>query len=353
MAEERVDDGMIEIGDPTEDSPVPESPPRVVIEYRERGVPWMLIPPLLVISAVGAVLLYLKVAPHAKAPHPTPLVRAIDPPAPLEVPSALPASPIDPVKEPAPVPPVDKPAEVASPPPVEAVVPPVDSAPPPPEPAKVADPAPFPRVQGLGFDPKALEAGVKAEAPADPSLAPAAKEDRPEERDLPREVDPELLPPDPRLARIRQKKRVDESIKKAEADRLRFHSELAAICKKFREDAGPEILELYKRFDTSVEPTSKKRAALLLGASGPMAGADRATRIDLLRSLGYPEPVILDDLYNSYEVRKLNERGGPSTKSEALYMSALFLIRHPPAKPNPASRAVSAARPNQGNRPSP
>ena len=353
MAEERVDDGMIEIGDPTEDSPVPEAPPRVVIEYRERGVPWMLIPPLLLTSALGAFLLYPKLAPYARAPQPTPLVRAIVPPEPHDAPPALPDSPNPPVKDPVPVSPIEKPAEVALAPPVDPVVPPVDPVPPPPETDKVADPAPFPRVQGLGFDPKALEAERNGEAPADPSLAPAAQEARPEERDMPREVDPDLLPPDPRLGRIRQQQRVAESIKKAEADRTRFHTELAAVCRKFREDSGPEILELYKGYDTNVEPVSKKRAALLLGKTGPMAGADRETRINLLRSLGYPEPVILDDLFNSYEIHKINERGGPTSKGEAMYRAALFLIRHPPARPKSASRAVSAARPDPDARQSP
>ena len=53
MAEEPVDDEMIEIGDPTEEPSAAEPPPQVVIEYRERGVPWMLIPPMIVVSAVA------------------------------------------------------------------------------------------------------------------------------------------------------------------------------------------------------------------------------------------------------------------------------------------------------------
>ena len=37
MSEGPVNDGMIEIGDPTEESPTTESPPQVVIQYHERG----------------------------------------------------------------------------------------------------------------------------------------------------------------------------------------------------------------------------------------------------------------------------------------------------------------------------
>src|SRR6185312_162153 len=129
----------------------------------------------------------------------------------------------NPSVEPTPSPVVEKPKEAASIPPDSAPVPvvtppalpvapvePPTVAPPAPAPEKTPDPVAFPRVQGLGFDPKALEADRKPEAPADPALAPAAQERRPEEpargmerpavpdeRERPREVDPELLPPDP------------------------------------------------------------------------------------------------------------------------------------------------------------
>ena len=80
MSEERVDDGMIEIGDPTEEPTYPEGPTRVVIEYRERGVPWMLIPPLLVLSAVGAMVAYHKWFPQANRSLASRPVMAIDAP---------------------------------------------------------------------------------------------------------------------------------------------------------------------------------------------------------------------------------------------------------------------------------
>ena len=56
MTEPRPDDAMLEIGDIDEDPTAPAGPegPRVVIEYRDRGVPWMLIPPLLAMAAVVA-----------------------------------------------------------------------------------------------------------------------------------------------------------------------------------------------------------------------------------------------------------------------------------------------------------
>jgi hypothetical protein len=51
-------DHLIEIGDPEEEPvvPIPPSAPQVVIEYRDRGLPWMLVLPLLVTAAALAVM---------------------------------------------------------------------------------------------------------------------------------------------------------------------------------------------------------------------------------------------------------------------------------------------------------
>jgi hypothetical protein len=350
MVDGHANDEMIEIGDPTEEAPVPESPPRVVIEYRERGVPWMLIPPLLVLSAVGAILAYPRLAPpglrsHATAPVSTDATRPV---------AVLPTSPaMAPNPDPSVVGPTDEGSDSQIPTivPVAPLTPPVAPIEPPAAPETNPAPASFPRVDGLGFDPKALETERKADA----AIEPAGQEKRsdepgraveraavPDDGDKPREVDPDLLPPDPRLARLRQQERLAEALQQAESDRASYHSELRAICRKFRDRSGDEILELNKRYDSQIEPSVKKKAAKLLGETGPFAGADRNTRIDLLRSLGFPEPAILKDLYDTYDIRRIGERDGPRSPAEAFYMSALFLLRHPPGTSN---RSNPAARP--------
>ena len=351
MVDERADGEMIEIGDPDEEPKYPDPSPRVLIEYRERGVPWMLIPPLLVISALGAVLLYHKVAPQVRPPQPPQLVKAVVTPDLPESKSSSPVAPINPPPAPVPVA-VEKPAQLpaiaATPdvPPVE----PVDTPELVPEPAKVPVAAPFPRVQGLGFDPKALEAERKAEAPPDPSLA-VAQEVRPDGRDQPREVDPDLLPPDPRLARVRQMQRLAEAIRKAEEDRSRFHADLAKVCKKFGERSGPEIKKLFDRYENQVEPAAQKKAALLLGKTGMFVGADRASRIALLRNVGFPEPAILVDIYEQVgKDQSKAVRGGLNSNSEVMYYSALYLLKNPPRVVNP-SRPASSARASAGERP--
>ena len=303
----------------------------------------MLIPPLLVLSAVGAVLLYVKLAPR---PNPQIVLAkateepgsSTDDPAP-SVPTI--PSPIVPAPEP--------PAATGTAPTpasIEAVVPvptpPIEVVEPGKPPELQTEPPPLPRVQGVGFDPKALEADRQVEAPADASLTPAARDNRPDDVDKPREVDPDLLPPDPRLARARQRQRRLDALKRLDEERVRFHADLKAICLKFREDSGPEILALSKKYNLKIDPQAEEKAAELLGKNGKFVGADRRTRIVLLRSLGYPEPIILDDIYTSFEKSKIKERDGPRSPAEAYYYSALFLLRNPPAA---SSRSISSTGP--------
>ena len=357
---------MIEIGDPTEEPIDAASTPKVVIEYHERGgVPWMLIPPLLVLSAVGAILVYVRMVPHSNFRQP-PLASARSP----EVSGPLVGESVAPVLTESTPPelaltltePLATPsgsgersepsaAAVADAPPPVVVAPPSpadpDGLPSIPEspaagPVKAAEPAPPPKLQALGFDPKALEADRKAEAPADPALNPVAREDRPAEREQPREIDPDLLPPDPREARARQELRKLEIFKRVEDERPLFHAELKALCRKFRERSGPEILEMRKKFDLKIDPKAEEVAKDLLGKNGKFIGADRRTRLDLLRSLGYPEPVILDQLFSTYERQQIGERDGPKNLEEAYYFSALFLLRNPPRPMNSPARAISS-----------
>jgi len=97
MGDEHVEDGMIEIGDPSVEPTAAEPPARVVIEYRDRGVPWMLIPPMIVLSAVAAVIVHHKLTPPpprvlVSAPSPS---MAVDPAIATETPAVpAPTSPL-------------------------------------------------------------------------------------------------------------------------------------------------------------------------------------------------------------------------------------------------------------------
>jgi len=128
-------------------------------------------------------------------------------------------------------------------------------------------------------------------------------------------------------------------LRQVEVDRGRFHADLKMVCKKFGADFENQVLELYKRYGTQIEPASKEKALWLLGKSGPYVGADRATRIDVLRAVGYPETVILDDIFETFERRRIRERDGPRNIAEAMYRSSLYLLKHPPGQRSSSGRA--------------
>ncbi len=365
MAERRADDGMIEIGDPEEEAVTPGPPPRVVIEYRERGVPWMMIPPMLVIVAVLAVVGYLALQVRSGRERDLAAALAVAS-RPAPVPSALPGTTTSPPSGPtAPPPPPPSPSvpTKSDPGPPEPVGPPSELAPIPPGSGEIVpgfapDTASPPKVIGLGFDLKALEAEKTPPAPADPAIAPAGQGGQPvgpapeagpalgpDRRDQPEEVDPELLPPDPRLARERRSRWLVQARQQVEVDRVRFHSELRALCRKLGPDGGEQIVALCKQYGTDVAPQVKEQARRLLEHSA--AGAGVPVRINLLRSLGYPEGAILADIFAN-GIRHLGKasREGPGSDDAMMYRAALTLLSQPPNRPAAASRPVSAPRTN-------
>ena len=136
-----------------------------------------------------------------------------------------------------------------------------------------------------------------------------------------------------------------EARHKAEDDRVQFHADLRAICLKLKSKAGPEIAELCKRYGTDVDPEAKVRATRALNVSA--AGADRPVRINLLRSLGFPESLILLDLFgNQGRWESRATRGGARSADDIMYRSALILLGHPPGRVASATRPVSSTRPS-------
>jgi hypothetical protein len=364
MGDERVEDEMIEIGDPSDETIATEPPPRLVIEYRERGVPWMLIPPMVVLSAVAAVMVYSKLSPP---PRPVPVSAsassepigvgpavATEPPGNPSPTIPGPSTGIEPeVKSPGvPASPFELTTEtpsVASPSPAPADVPAVAAAP-----QETPETAPFPRVQGLGFDPKGLEDPAP---PVDQAVAttagPQERRDQParepvpaidpDVRALPEVVDPDVLPVDPREAKARRARRLAEARLKIEADRGKFHAELRAICRRSAEKAGPQIEALCATYGTELDPKIKQDAKRLL--NGPAAGVDRPVRINMLRSLGFSESLILIDIS---EVLLAHEdgtsRGGARSKDEITYQSAKLLLSYPPTRVATPPRPLSTTR---------
>ena len=373
MTEQRPDGGMIEIGDPDEPpagDPAPGPAPQVVIEYRDRGVPWMLVPPLLALVAVVAGVGAYNYTATLKSQRPTPPALAANPAPPAADDLAEPIS--------GPPPPVGRPEGAPQPPPPAAIENPATPVAPPPEPANTSatptaapaadplmmlaeatgrppgpvDPPPT-RLLDLGFDPKAFETPVPGanpaeganpvDLPANAAAPPGTPADRPlmgPGADQPDAVDPDLLPPDPRKARAERQKREGEARARAEKERFEFHANLNLIYKKFGSNSGPKVRELCQAFGQDVSPAAKNQAVQALGRTGMFAGANRKGRISLLRKLGFPEPAILGDIFDM-ESRHETPDARDSPSKEGLYLhSVRILLQHPPGRPAGTNRLV-------------
>jgi len=341
---------MLEIGDIDVDPPTaPEPPPRVVIEYRDRGIPWMLVPPLLALSAViAAVVVYNVAAKRDGRPRSVALVEVERP---IDLPDEPKAEPI-PVENP-PTPPGDPNPPKRDAEPLPSMTAPAIVTPEPPSNPSVRDPAP------VGFDPASIASrpvvpdpgAVVAPAPVDRDLAAVGQMGRAEEPPpglnppvQPEQVDPDLLPPDPRKARFDRQRRAIEAKRRAEAERFQFHAELAAIAKKLGRKAAPAIHKLSEDYKQEIPAASVQQAVKALERM--YAGADSSERINLLRSLGFPETAVLDDLFN-IEIRHEGKaiRNGPS-KDELYIRSALILLAHPPNRLSSNARSASTPRAN-------
>lgn len=384
MTEPGRDDAMIEIGDMDEDpTPAAPEPPRVVIEYRDRGVPWMLVPPLVAAAVVVAVVVALGLngrfhprrTPIAVAPARAAGIPSPDRPLPGGPPGDATASAEPPANPPVLVGLVPNPAVVEAPPAVLPAAPPAvvptgpapASAPlaappeavaveaPPAAPVEAAKPAAPPAFVGLDptlFDtPNAPNPGPPGEAPRDPGLAMTGQPDAPGEPaakagpDQPEDVDPELLPPDPKRSIEERRRRAIEARRELEDDRVRFHAAVSQVIRQFRWRAAPKIREICQEFQQGVPPIAVQQARKLLGKTGIHAGAGTAQRINLLRQLGFPEPAILGDLFDV--MTSFEGPGGRNMPSkEELYVrSAVLLLKHPPARRPSPTTAAATTRP--------
>lgn len=372
MAENR--DHLIDIGDPEEDAPAPAGAPpgapHVVIEYRDRGLPWMLLLPLLVAAAAMSVVGYKAfdrtVRPGLLVPF-DPIPAPADPVTPAPVPAQ--ASAADPVPtQPGPEAPRDEPGPKTPfladmPPPAPTATPtmpevvahaePAPAEPPAaaPAPAAEAPPPALPKAQEFGLMAELERAEVKPAEPAPatalaPPAAPPAAE--PEQ---PRGPDARLLPPDPVLGAQERRRRFLAEIQRQNAARVRFHAELKATLARFKgndKNFREIIEELCRRYGTEPAPAAREMAEFKLTRQA--AGVAGGVRVAILRELGWPEAAILRDLV---AVRGRHEdgtaRGGPRSYEDVLRQCSLELLRYPPKPAGPpAARAV-----NTGPRTSP
>ena len=371
MTAEQPDDAMVEIGDiEDEATPAPAVPPRVIIEYRDRGVPWMLLPPLLAVAAVVAVVIALTLNAKWNARRPVVVVNPVPvvdtPPEPIAAappdqvlpPSSVPdpkvveqAPPVpggDEAPRPRPTAPVVVTVAVGEPVTAGATDPAGATAPPPEAPPKVP----------LGFDPALLTAQpVNAEDGRDPAVAQAGQPEvaapAPPAPEQPELVDPGLMPPDPRLARIDRQRRSVDARRKLEQERAQFHADLSLTIRRLGNRSAPAIHALCQEYEQDIPPSALEQAKKALGKTGMYAGANTSERIALLRKIGFPETKILGDIYDIQTRHESPDGRHTPTQDEMYVQSAMLLLKHPPNRSATSTRAVSNPRANSRTRPDP
>ncbi len=383
--------------------PPSQAAPVVMIQYRNRGLPPVLLFPTTLILSLGmfAAYHYLFVAPRQRElqeqarrqasaawvaaanvesaedvePSPPLMGLSLDsqplPPGfqlPLPPPTfedsettRVAAKPVD-----APGP-NDPPAEPAAPKPnapaaVEsatvAVEPSAEPAPPPPiglDPssavADVEQPRPGEKEDASPLPPAAPTEVVKEE-PAVATVATLEPKPSPTREEMMQALEAEAAAN--RAARVEQNQAREqaraqvetEAQDRVEAERELFHDALKRILDAGgpASDAGQQINALCDQFGRHYGGDLK---AQVLGALSRFHGKiSRDNEIKMLRSLGVPEAGILDYLANVLERRSINSRNGPGSPDEVRVMAAGQLLRAK-ASPRPLRGGAPAPAPAQ------
>ncbi|MBV8677067.1 MAG: hypothetical protein JO355_07850 [Planctomycetaceae bacterium] len=368
--------------------PMPDPPPLVVIQYRNRGLPAVLVPPAIIVMAALAIPSFQRLTPARRSDRATALgdparprsgrTILVEPPSsgvaigPIVVrgESASPAvmtSPVTAAVEAAPkVAPRDEdlsPFELdatAGLRPVEPPPAPLKAAngPPPISPGPAAPGAPAGADTGpaleanLGPDPNPAEAAGppkpgRAERPAIGFKPPSSE---PPDLLVPPEPEPPRAEPEPTkeeiLAQIRREaaqKEADrrelearkpegrwlelvEVIKKTNAERATFHQELRQTLKDQGNRAGPAIEDLCNQYGRNTLPEIQGAVKRMLKRSA--AGLTLPAKVEMMRYLGLPEPMILD--YIAWGLHPaLNARGGPRDENGVRVRAARALLAMP------------------------
>jgi hypothetical protein len=387
----------------------PASQPVVVIQYRNRGVPWSRVVVLLAMVAFCSAGLYHRLSsrrrsydpPPARtegtvAPSPAPAKDAsevvlalnsqpLSPAAAPALASPSPSTPAAPSKPPtqgpatAPLPKPEKSAEAASPK-VEAAKP--DSTQPKTEPSQPKAEPSQPRSQPAPESRSSAAPIFVVRAPSQDDANPFAELDisrtSPGEPDPRPSSPPQDATPDTQVADNRPAPTKDELLRdiKAEAaekrqelnqirnlkdrardelaaqaqdqvedERVTFRRELDEILHSKSRTAGQEINTLCDKYGRNYDPALKEKVSRAFRLTSNRMTTEG--KMSLLRRYGVPEPGILDFLANEIAHGLLGSRNGPRTPDQVRVLAARRLIDTRLTKsPRGASRA--AQDPDEG-----
>jgi hypothetical protein len=137
-----------------------------------------------------------------------------------------------------------------------------------------------------------------------------------------------------------------EVYQKAQDERDPFLKELRFRVLNLGMQAGPEIANLCKQFGRETSPVIRETVVRVLKRSVRLS---REAKIETMRRLGLPEPMILDYLSNELDHLR-GSREGPRDRNEVRVLAARILLKVPltPSLPPPS---VTAPAPGPAPRP--
>jgi hypothetical protein len=327
--------------------------PRVVIEYRSRGLSSRLWPPLLILVAALVIVTHQRQRPIRPVPMP------VEPEAPKPPPEPLVVKVITEPARPRPVagPPVPGDRGVPNPPmpddnpgsdgPGSRASTPITSQAPP-----EADPGPEPKSEpvqvaavdrpAIGFVPPDERGPAESSEPTEPQPVPSREEVM---EDVQREAD-RIEAERQRLEEIKPQLEawgLIEVIRKAQRQRAEFHDDLRQILMVRGDAAGKDILNLCDSYGRTTRPEVEHAVNRALRTSH--ARLSLRSKVEMMRFLGWPEPRILDYLVGEHDWT-IRGRGGPRDANSARVLAARLLLTMPikPAS-RPATASATPARP--------
>jgi hypothetical protein len=164
---------------------------------------------------------------------------------------------------------------------------------------------------------------------------------------------PRLLENDRKLGEEIRAVQLVEIRRLAESKRAAFHAELRKLVVELGDRAGPQINNLCEKYGRVTMPEVYDAVQTRLRRSSKRLG--RREKVEMMRRLGLPEPIILDALTRDAS-RSLKTRGGPRNMDEVRALAGRLLLAIPPAPRastarKPISEASMAPVPGAGRRP--
>jgi hypothetical protein len=208
------------------------------------------------------------------------------------------------------------------------------------EPERAAGPGPAPSAASIVPDPGAPDVPPGREEPAREQASRERGDLASREeilRDIQREADEKGARRD-EIERIKPQAGAmlfSELLAKVQEERMPFRNELRQLLAQWGDSAGRAIDELCDNYGR--EPLPEVRRAYSRARRTSSTRMSRQATVDLLRSIGLPEPAILD--YLAHDLHKhINTRGGPRDEDEVRVRAARLLL----SLPLPTSRRPSA-----------